>query len=117
MDQFTCSGCDLPLSGAAFHQAKSPGRARQVASRCRGCRREDYYAARYPTVCACCQKHRPIEADKMCRGCLDAQGLRFCRSCTQVLPLLFKFYGASRVCKDCRKKRLTEKAAGGTTGA
>ncbi len=52
----------------------------------------------------------------MCRACLDEQGLRLCRGgCAQVLPLLFKFYGASRICKDCRKKRLTAKTAGGTT--
>lgn len=52
----------------------------------------------------------------MCRRCLDEQGLRLCRGgCSQVLPLLFKFYGASGVCKDCRKNRLTAKPGGSTT--
>ncbi len=118
MAEHLCNGCQKPLAEGEFHRATARGRRRQVASRCRACRRKDYFAARYPTVCATCRQHRPIEADDTCRVCLQAAGLRLCSGpCARVLPLLFSFYGASKRCKDCRKKALTGGGDGGTTEA
>jgi len=113
---YTCTGpcgrADLPRN--AFHEFKSPRRGRQVTSRCRECRREDYFKARYPdTICGSCMKHRPVENDGICRNCHEELGLRICNDedCGKLLPSFLMFHGKSKVCKTCQKKRLTEKPA------
>jgi hypothetical protein len=107
-----CGRTDLPR--AAFHEFKSGRRRRGVTSRCRECRREDYFEARYPdTTCASCQKHRPVSAtDQVCRACHEAMGLRECTGpCGRILAALMFFYGRSCKCKDCQKQLAFEKKA------
>lgn len=101
--KYRCAGpCGQDLEEAAFHRYRGAGRTRPVTARCKACRREDYYAARYATTCACCLKHRPLQGNAACRLCNEESGLRECRACRRVLPLFLSFYGRSRTCKDCR---------------
>lgn len=103
---YPCAGCGESKPPEAFHRFDSRGRDRPVTSRCRTCRREDYYAARYPDeVCACCMKHRPLDVNGECKKCNEEAGLRQCNNCRRVKPLWLNFYGRSRQCHDCRKHR------------
>lgn len=103
MSELTCAGCGrLGLTRADFHAFRR--RARGVTSRCRSCRREVYYAKRYPdTICASCQYHRPLDSDGVCRRCHEETGLRECRGCCRLLPALMAFYGRATTCKECSK--------------
>jgi hypothetical protein len=103
-DEFLCSGpCGTRKPRSEFTQLNDPTRQRPVHSHCMECRREDYYRLRYDTVCGCCTRHRPIEADGLCKGCLEELGLRLCRRCQKILPNLLSFYGKRRKCKECMK--------------
>lgn len=101
-EMYDCAGCKKSLPGMDFHHFETPGRSRPVTSRCKACRREAYYESRYPDICGCCVKHRPLQPNGVCRTCNEESGVALCRSCNKVLPLFLSFFGRSRVCKNCK---------------
>lgn len=104
-EPYLCAGpCGRIRGREDFHEFKRD-RKKQVTARCKECRSEDYYTARYPdTVCGSCVKHRPLDSDGVCARCHEAMGLRECRGpCQGLLPALMMFYGRSKVCRDCQK--------------
>lgn len=110
IETWECAGCLHQLPRNAYHEFKSPDRSRPVTSRCRECRREDYFRTRYPeTVCGSCKKHRPLNLNKVCARCNDEMGLRECLEPDHVgarlLPLYLSFYNRERTCKVCKKSK------------
>lgn len=72
---------------------------------CRKCRSDAYFEERYPTKCSLCEEHRPLWGNGICRECNEQMGLRECRTCTDLLPVLIGFYGHQRICKTCKRTR------------
>lgn len=102
--KYKCSGCENPKIRGDFHEAHYTDRERPVTSRCRECRSEDYFTARYKTVCGQCQRHRPLNNNRVCKRCNEDSGLRECRgTCGSLLPALLSFDGKRTTCKTCRK--------------
>lgn len=100
---FPCSGCGHPQPRGHFHEAHYTDRGRPVTSRCRSCRREDYFSKRYTTICQQCSKHRPLDSNLLCRACNADNGVRQCRGiCQEILPVLLGFERSRTVCKQCR---------------
>lgn len=104
---FRCSGCGDKLPRRNFHEAHYLDRGRQVTSRCRLCRREDYYTKAYPnSICMQCLKHRPLDTNDICKGCNAANGVRQCHGvCNDILPILLGFERSRTICKLCRATR------------
>lgn len=103
MEMFVCSQCLKELPRKEFHEFCALGRKRPVTSKCKGCRKEEYYLKRYDMVCICCLKHRPLNSNTQCKDCNEASGLRECKRCAEILPLFLSFYGGQRLCKNCKK--------------
>ena len=103
-ESFICSGCKKDLPRALFHEFASGCRKKPVTSKCRECRKEEYYSKRYSTVCICCLHHRPLNSNAQCKLCNTESGLRECKKCLQILPMFLMYYGASKICKNCQKK-------------
>ncbi len=99
--RFTCSGCGKEKLRTDFHEAHYNDRKREVTSRCRECRREDYHARRYPTVCIQCLKHRALDTNSICRGCNEDNGMRQCLRCCELLLSFVEFRGSRRTCTKC----------------
>lgn len=98
---FLCSGCGDEKARTDFHEANYNDRKREVTSRCRDCRREDYHSKRYPTVCIQCMHHRPLDLNRTCRGCNEDNGFRQCLRCNELLPTFVEFRGTKRTCETC----------------
>ena len=102
--KFICSGCKDPLNRGDFHEARYTDRNRPVTSRCRMCRSNDYFRSRYKTICLQCRQPRPLNQNKVCKGCNEDSGLRECRGeCGSLLPAALSFDGKRTTCKACRK--------------
>lgn len=110
---YRCSKCNAQKSRSGFHEAKpSPKRRREVTSRCKTCRSEARYEILYPdTICMQCERHRPLDRNRICQPCNEESGLRQCRGpCGEVLPMYLKFYGHRQICKDCVTEPASEQA-------
>ena len=103
MTEFPCHGCEKVLDRREFHECST--RERPVASRCRACRSESYYAKRYSTVCGQCQRHRPLDGNRVCRRCNAEGGLKQCGKCDRILGLVVSFYAGRGTCHECTKKK------------
>ena len=106
-EYFECSECKKTLPRNKFHEFHNNLRKRPVTSKCRKCRKEDYYKSKYKTICICCQLHRPLNVNNQCKKCNEESGLRQCKKCNQILPLFLMFYDNSKVCKKCLKQLAT----------
>jgi hypothetical protein len=102
MDTFKCTACELELPRNLFHEFQSEGRKRPVTSKCRKCRKEEYYTKRYNTICICCELHRPLDTNRQCKWCNENMGLKQCVKCKKILPLLLMFRD-SRRCITCQE--------------
>lgn len=99
---YPCSKCGGLWPRGCFHEAEGVDRARPVKSQCRECRSLGYFKRKYPTACSVCSEHRRLDQNETCRLCNEASGLRQCRGCGELLPVLLKYYGAGRArCNDC----------------
>ena len=103
---YKCSECGKEKERQEFHESKASDRKREVTSQCKECRKEGYYQKRYPDLCGCCLKPRPLDKNSVCRKCNMESGLRQCKGlCNQVLPVFLYFYGRSCICKECSKAK------------
>lgn len=110
--EFQCSSCIRMLPRADFHETAAHDRLRVVTSQCRDCRSDAYYKRRYPdSKCDQCLKHRPVNSNKICKGCNEDSGIRECRGCRQVKSALLEFYGEKTVCRQCSKATKAPKAS------
>lgn len=99
--EYKCSKCEKNLPHALFHEALYTDRKRQVASRCRECRSDDYHATKYDRNCMACLKPRRLDSNGICNRCNDDAGKRECRKCGEMKLRYFNFYGPRRVCISC----------------
>lgn len=102
---YTCSGCGKPKLRSDFHEAHYDDRKREVTSRCRECRSEDYFSKRYDTICIQCMKHRPLDENETCKKCNAENGIRQCNGCSELLALYVEFRGERKTCEKCRATR------------
>ena len=102
---FVCSGCGEPKPRGEFHEAHYRDRKREVTSRCRACRSEDYFSKRYETICAQCMRHRPLDSNGICKRCNEETGMRECNGCREILLLFVEFRGARKTCEKCRARQ------------
>jgi len=100
-----CSSCRDPKPRDEFHESVSEDRTRKVTSQCRECRSRSYFSKRYDTICDQCLQHRPLNKNRICSKCNEDSGLRQCRGCDELLPVLLQFEGIRKICKPCRKLR------------
>lgn len=103
---YRCSGpCGLEKPRGDFHEWSEAGRLREVTSRCRECRSEDYFTKRYKTVCAQCMRHRPLDKNEVCARCNAESGLKQCHGpCGALLSLYLGFDANRKTCKHCRRQ-------------
>ena len=103
LETFPCSKCKKELPRTSFHEFATDTRKRPVTSKCRDCRKEEYFSSKYETKCICCLKNRKVDDNQQCKECNEAAGIRECKQCKQLLPLFLMFYGKNRKCKKCLK--------------
>lgn len=116
-DVFRCTKCGKDLDERHFHERPTYGsdRRRRVSYDCRECRRrcrtyprdyaaeyEQRMAKRFKRPCRWCQRSRKLDPNGNCRACNRTRGLKKCRKCGVVLPILMKFNAKQADCRDCR---------------
>lgn len=102
-ETFDCSKCGRNKPRADYHRAIYGDRKRTVPSHCKECRKEARYERAYPDLsCAQCLRHRPTQKNGVCRECNAETGLRECKTCAEVLPIMLEFQGRRSTCRTCR---------------
>jgi len=103
METWTCSSCKRVKGRSDFHEKMVEDRLRPVASSCKQCRKEKRAAAIYPQ-CTKCSQHKKVNSNKICTKCNEADGIRECSNCGDILPITIGFYGVKKVCRFCIKE-------------
>src|ERR1017187_8524807 len=106
-ESFICSGCKKDLPRALFHEFASGCRKKPVTSKCRECRKEEYYSKRYSTVCICCMRHRPLNSNAQCKNCNTESVLRECKNACKFCRCSFCFITTRACVRAAKRNRLT----------
>lgn len=113
MKHYRCTSCLADKPESEFHlRPKYSENGRPVAYHCKECRSErDRFEEtwkrqfkRHKGICQTCQKPVSLVTETQCGPCLTQQGLRRCRRCHEVKPLILEFTLVRGTCDDCTNK-------------
>ncbi len=97
MNQKQCKSCGLLKSVSEYYK-EGDG----LKSICKECYCERIRKKKHASNCKKCGQSRKLLSNGSCKNCNDLVGLRECKKCKQILPLLIFFYEKTSTCKNCQ---------------